>query len=54
MNNELICPECGRYLAIGCDCSSSKLVICELCFDDFEDADTLKKHMEHRHKSQFE
>lgn len=54
MTNELICPDCGRYLAIGCDCGSSKLEVCEFCHEEFNDLDVLKKHMNSRHKLQLE
>ena len=52
MTNELLCKICGRYLAIGCDCDSLKKELCELCNKEFDDFDTLQKHMSSHHKQQ--
>ena len=52
MANELLCKICGRYLAIGCNCDSLKKEICELCNEEFDDSDTLQKHVNSRHKVQ--
>ena len=50
MTNELLCQICGRYLAIGCNCDSLKKEICELCNEEFDDSDTLQKHVNSLHK----
>ena len=47
MTNELLCQICGRYLAIGCQCDSLKK---ELCNKEFDDSDTLQKHVLSCHK----
>ena len=52
MTNELLCQICGRYLSIGCNCDSLKKEICELCNEEFDDSDTLQKHVNSRHKGQ--
>ena len=52
MKNELLCQTCGRYLTIGCICPV-KEELCKLCDKEFDDFDTLEKHMQscHDHKS---
>lgn len=52
MTNELLCQICGTYLSIGCQCNSSKKELCELCNQEFDDSDTLEKHMLNYHKWQ--
>ena len=52
MTNELLCKICGRYLTIGCDCDSSGKKLCELCHIEFDDFDTLEKHLVNFHKRQ--
>ena len=48
MKNELLCQTCGRYLTIGCICPVKK-ELCKLCDKEFDDFDTLEKHMESCH-----
>ena len=49
MKNELLCQTCGRYLTIGsCDCPVKK-ELCKLCDKEFDDFDTLEKHMQSYH-----
>ena len=45
LTNELLCKICGRYLVIGCNCNSLKKEPCELCNKEFDDLDTLQKHV---------
>jgi hypothetical protein len=50
MTNELLCQICGKYLAVGCNCDSLKKEICELCHEEFDDFDTLQKHVLRIHR----
>ena len=48
MTNELRCKKCNRWSSDGCHCNQKK-EICRLCNREFDDLDTLQKHVSSWH-----